>query len=79
MRIALIGISGRVGSRLAAELLKRGHAVTGIARDISKVEAKPGLSLKAADATRLNRLLLFLKVMTRLSAVPASSRRIPSP
>ncbi len=50
MKIALIGISGRVGSRLAAELLMRGHQLTGIARDISKVEAKSGLSLKKADA-----------------------------
>lgn len=33
MKIALIGVSGRVGSRLLTELLSRGHSVTGIARD----------------------------------------------
>jgi uncharacterized protein len=30
MKVALIGIGGRVGSRLATELLERGYAVTGI-------------------------------------------------
>ena len=35
MKVALIGIGGRVGSRLATELLARGHSVTGIARTTS--------------------------------------------
>ncbi len=61
MKIALIGISGRVGSRLAAELLKRGHAVTGIARDVSNIEPRPNLSLKAADANRTESLAPLLE------------------
>lgn len=52
MKVALTGVTGRVGSRLAAELLRRGHAVTGIARDVSKVEAGPGLRLEAADVNQ---------------------------
>lgn len=52
MKIALTGVTGRVGSRLAAELLRRGHAVTGIARDVSKAEASPGLRLEAADVNQ---------------------------
>src|SRR5688572_20780018 len=52
MNIALIGASGRVGSRVAKELLARGHKVTGIARNAEKVEAQPGLTAKAADATQ---------------------------
>lgn len=51
MKVALIGISGRVGSRLAAELLERGHAVTGIARNVNKVGARDGLVVKSGDAT----------------------------
>lgn len=51
-RVALLGISGRVGSRVAAELLKRGHAVTGIARSVDAVPSRPGLVVKAADATQ---------------------------
>jgi putative NADH-flavin reductase len=61
MKIALIGISGRVGSRLAAELLKRGHAVTGIARDVSNVEPKPNLRLDAADANHSESLAPLLE------------------
>jgi putative NADH-flavin reductase len=51
MKIALIGITGRVGSRLAAELLRRGHQITGIARDPDKAAARTGLILKRGDAT----------------------------
>ena len=60
MKVALIGISGRVGSRLAAELLKRGHAVTGIARNVSKVGARDGLVVKAGDATAVSTLAPLL-------------------
>lgn len=48
--IALLGISGRAGSRIASELLDRGHRVTGIARDVANVPARDGLALQAADA-----------------------------
>jgi putative NADH-flavin reductase len=50
MNIALIGVTGRVGSRLLAELLRRGHRVTGIARDTTTLAPRPGLVLKNADA-----------------------------
>lgn len=51
MKIALIGITGRVGSRVADELLKRGHQVTGIARNPADVIAQPGLTVQQGDAT----------------------------
>lgn len=51
MKVALIGITGRVGSRLATELLARGHQVTGVARDVSKASAQSGVMLKQGDAT----------------------------
>lgn len=51
MNVVIIGISGRVGSRLANELLQRGHQVTGIARDISAVAPRAGITLKQGDAT----------------------------
>jgi putative NADH-flavin reductase len=60
MNIALIGVSGRVGSRLLAELLRRGHAVTGIARDTSKLAAQPRLVLRDADANRPEQLAPLL-------------------
>lgn len=48
MKVALIGATGRVGSRLAAELVPRGHAVTGIARHVS-TEALPGVTFMQAN------------------------------
>ena len=50
MKIALIGISGRVGSRVAAELLRRSHSVTGIARDVKNISPQAHLTLREADA-----------------------------
>lgn len=51
-RIAIVGVTGRVGSRLARELLARGHRVTGIARNTADVPPQAGLSLQSADASR---------------------------
>jgi putative NADH-flavin reductase len=61
MKVALIGVTGRVGSRLLAELLRRGHQVTGIARDVSKVTGQSKLVLKNADANQSGQLVPLLK------------------
>jgi len=50
MKIALIGATGNVGTRILAEALKRGHQVTGIARDPAKLQARDGLQLVQGDA-----------------------------
>lgn len=47
--IALIGASGRVGSRILKELSDRGHTVTAIARHPEKIPALPGVTAKAGD------------------------------
>lgn len=60
-QVALLGITGRAGSRIATELLQRGHTVTGIARDASKATAQPGLTLQSADATRVDALVPLLR------------------
>jgi putative NADH-flavin reductase len=51
MKIALIGATGRVGSRLATELLSRGHDVAGIALHVPK-DARAGITILQADATK---------------------------
>jgi putative NADH-flavin reductase len=61
MKIALIGASGNVGSRIAAELASRGHKITGIARDARKVAAIPGVAPTAADFTKAAVLVGILK------------------
>ena len=55
MKIALIGVTGRVGTRLATELLSRSHAVTGIALHVP-TEARAGVRVLQADATDPNSL-----------------------
>ena len=37
MRIAVVGASGNAGSRITAELARRGHTVTAIARNPDKI------------------------------------------
>ncbi len=50
MKIALIGVTGRVGLRLTTELLARGHAVTGIARHVP-ADVRAGITILQAEAT----------------------------
>jgi putative NADH-flavin reductase len=49
MKIAIIGATGRVGTRLIDEALRRGHAVTAIARQAETLPAREGLSTRNAD------------------------------
>jgi putative NADH-flavin reductase len=49
MKIALIGASGNAGSRILAELSRRGHHITAIARHPEKVQALPGVTPQQAD------------------------------
>jgi uncharacterized protein len=49
MKIALIGATGNAGSRILAELSRRGHAVTAIGRHPEKVPALPGVVPAKAD------------------------------
>ena len=48
-KVALIGASGAVGSRLLKELSGRGHTVTGIARSPEKIAALPGVTARKGD------------------------------
>ncbi|WP_339545575.1 NAD(P)-dependent oxidoreductase [Pseudomonas sp. RA_35y_Pfl2_P32] len=48
-KIALIGATGRAGSQLLEEALRRGHSVTAIARDTSKLSPRPGVVSKNVD------------------------------
>lgn len=49
MKIAVIGASGNVGSRIVTEALSRGHRVTGVARHSDRIAPRPGLSVAAGD------------------------------
>jgi len=49
MRVALIGASGQAGSRILAELMGRGHAVTAIARNPNRIPSGPGVTAAQGD------------------------------
>jgi uncharacterized protein len=49
MRIAVVGASGNAGSRITAELARRGHAVTAIARNPEKIAAQANVTAKKGD------------------------------
>ena len=49
MKIAIIGATGNAGSRIAAELVNRGHQVTGIVRHPEKGQSGAGLTLQKGD------------------------------
>jgi uncharacterized protein len=61
MKVALIGASGQAGSRLLAELNRRGHRVTGIARHPEKIAAGPGITAKQGDVFDKAALARLLK------------------
>ena len=61
MKIAIIGATGNVGTRLVNEALNRHHAVTGIARDTSKLTRRTGLSPATGDVIKPDMLLPLLK------------------
>ena len=50
MKIALIGATGFVGSAVLAELLRRHHQVTALARQPGKLTPHEGMTVVAADA-----------------------------
>ena len=49
MKIAVAGASGRAGSRITAELARRGHAVTAIARNPEKITPQPNVTPAKGD------------------------------
>jgi putative NADH-flavin reductase len=50
MKIAVVGASGRAGSRIVAELSGRGHTVTAIARNPENIAKLPNVTARQGDA-----------------------------
>ncbi|AYF47483.1 NAD(P)-dependent oxidoreductase [Pseudomonas aylmerensis] len=49
-KIAIIGATGRAGSQLLEEALRRGHSVVAIARNTDKLPERDGVTVKQVDA-----------------------------
>ncbi|MBV8795004.1 MAG: NAD(P)-dependent oxidoreductase [Hyphomicrobiales bacterium] len=61
MKVALIGASGAGGSRLLAELSRRGHQVTAIARHPENIAKLPGVTAKKGDVFDKAALIALIK------------------
>lgn len=61
MKLALIGASGFVGAAVLQEALGRGHQVTGIVRNPTKLPQHPALNAVAGDAYNAEALAALLK------------------
>ncbi len=61
LKIAIIGITGNVGKRVAEEALNRGHQVTGIARTIDSIAVRNNLALLIGDIDDPEGLARILK------------------
>jgi putative NADH-flavin reductase len=49
MKVVLYGATGMIGTRILKELLSRGHAVTAVTRDPSKLKAEKNLTIEKGD------------------------------
>lgn len=79
-RIALIGASGKIGSKIAAELLSRGHTVTGIARHPQNIPAQTGLTPASGDFTEPGVLAWSLQghdaIICAASFIPGQAEKL---
>jgi len=61
MKIALVGSTGNIGSRVLAEALGRKHLVIGITRDPEKLAARDGLTVTQANTHDVKGLAAALR------------------
>lgn len=75
LRIAVFGAAGRVGSRVVAEALRRGHVVTAIVRDEKQRQALPGGAITiAADVSNAD---VVARIGTEQDVVVDATRPVP--
>ena len=80
MKIAIIGATGNVGSRLTDEALRRGHTVTALARKASQLPARSGLTTQDVDVANAEALANALRgndvVISTVRFLQASAAQI---
>lgn len=78
-KVALIGASGKIGSKIAAELLARGHQVTGVARNPEKISVT-GVKGVKADFTDHSQMSAVLKghdaIISAASFIPEQAENL---
>jgi uncharacterized protein len=80
LNVALIGASGKIGSKIAAELLARGHHVTGIARNPEKISVAGLQATAKGDFTTPAEMAAVLKghdaVISAASFIPGQAEQL---
>ena len=83
MKLVVFGATGNVGQRVAAEALRRGHAVVGVVRDPAAVKSPdPRVRLVKGDATNADSITKIVKgADTVVSAISprSNARGLPAP
>lgn len=79
-KIAVIGASGKIGSKITAELLQRGFSVTGIARNPDKISQQAGVTSAAGDFTNPAAMAEVLKghdaIISAASFIPGEAENL---
>ncbi|MBS1822070.1 MAG: NAD(P)H-binding protein [Acidobacteria bacterium] len=61
MNVVVYGATGNAGSEIVKELLRRGHNVTGVARNVEKLKAQPGVTAKTDDLSDAGTIAAVIK------------------
>ena len=61
MKVVLFGASGKSGRRLSQELVSRGHRVTAVARDVSKLSGTAAQEVKQDDLSDARQIAQTIK------------------
>jgi putative NADH-flavin reductase len=61
MKVAVIGATGNTGSRITAELRKRGHHVLAVVRSLDKIHSTDRLEVASSDLSDVAQLVNTLK------------------
>ena len=61
MKVTVLGASGRAGSEIVKELARRGHQVTGVARNPARISTGEGVTAVAGDVNDAAALPSLLK------------------
>lgn len=61
MKVTVLGASGRAGSEIVKELARRGHQVTGVARNPARIPTGDGITAVSGDVNDPTALTALLK------------------
>ena len=61
MNVVVYGATGNAGSRIVAELVRRGHKVTGVARNVDSLKGQTGVTPKVDDLSNADAIASVIR------------------